>query len=87
VWFDKPNYLGHTQSVASPEVETVLRCYPKIYFACHRRHIKDEQSKQVLSANQASILDHLDAVEGTGLLDLARHMGVTRRMRGACSFG
>lgn len=63
--------------MASPEVQTVLRCYPKIYFACHRRHIKDEQSKQVLSANQASILDHLDAVKGTGLLDLARHMGVT----------
>lgn len=59
------------------EVETVLRCYPRIYFACHRRHIRDEASQAVLSAHQASVLDHLDDVEGTSLLALARHMGVT----------
>lgn len=60
-----------------PGVEIVLRCYPKIYFACHRRHIRDEQTARVLSAHQASVLDHLDDVQGTSLLDLARHMGVT----------
>ena len=59
------------------EVETVLRCYPRIYFACHRRHVRDEQSQKHLSAHQASVLDHLDEVEGTSLLALARHMGVT----------
>jgi DNA-binding MarR family transcriptional regulator len=59
------------------EVETVLRCYPQIYFACHRRHVRDEKTHSVLSAHQASILDHLDDVEGTSLLELARHMGVT----------
>ena len=59
------------------EIETVLRCYPQIYFACHRRHVRDEQTKAVLSAHQASVLDHLDDVEGTNLLELARHMGVT----------
>jgi MarR family transcriptional regulator, organic hydroperoxide resistance regulator len=59
------------------DVETVLECYPRIYFACHRRHVRDEQSGGVLSAHQASVLDHLDEVEGTSLLDLARHMGVT----------
>jgi DNA-binding MarR family transcriptional regulator len=58
-------------------VETVLRCYPQIYFACHRRHIRDEATREVLSAHQASILDHLDDVEVTSLLELARHMGVT----------
>ena len=58
-------------------VETVLRCYPKIYFACHRRHVKDEQTEAILSAHQASVLDHLDDVEPTSLLELARHMGVT----------
>lgn len=63
--------------MASSGVETVLRCYPRIYFACHRRHIRDEQTNAVLSAHQASVLDHLDDVEGTSLLDLARHMGVT----------
>src|ERR1044072_4475800 len=58
-------------------VETVLRCYPQIYFACHRRHVRDDQTAAVLSAHQASVLDHLDEVAGTPLFDLARHMGVT----------
>lgn len=58
-------------------VETVLRCYPQIYFACHRRHVRDEATRGVLSAHQAGILDHLDDVEATSLLDLARHLGVT----------
>jgi DNA-binding MarR family transcriptional regulator len=58
-------------------VETVLRCYPAIYFACHCRHVRDEKASTTLSTHQASILDHLDDVEGTSLLDLARHMGVT----------
>ena len=61
----------------SPDVETVLEAYPRIYFACHRRHVRDEQTQSLLSAHQAGILDHLDDVEGTSLLDLARHMGVT----------
>ena len=55
----------------------MLRCYPRIYFACHRRHVRDESSGAVLSAHQASVLDHLDDVEGTSLFNLARHMGVT----------
>jgi DNA-binding MarR family transcriptional regulator len=59
------------------EVETVLQCYPEIYFACHRRHVRDEQTRAVLSSHQASVLDHLDDVAGTSLFDLARHMGVT----------
>ncbi|HEY2016438.1 MAG TPA: MarR family transcriptional regulator [Bryobacteraceae bacterium] len=58
-------------------VETVLRCYPRIYFACHRRHVRDAQSAKLLSAHQASVLDHLDDVDATSLVDLARHMGVT----------
>jgi DNA-binding MarR family transcriptional regulator len=39
--------------------------------------VRDPQTQAVLSAHQASILDHLDDVEGTSLLDLAKHMGVT----------
>jgi MarR family transcriptional regulator, organic hydroperoxide resistance regulator len=59
------------------DVDTVLECYPQIYFACHRRHVRDEQTKAVMSAHQASVLDHLDEVDGTSLLELAKHMGVT----------
>jgi DNA-binding MarR family transcriptional regulator len=63
--------------VSRADVDTVLRCYPRIYFACHRRHVRDEQSSAIISAHQASVLDHLDDIESTSLLDLARHMGVT----------
>ena len=59
------------------EVDTVLRCYPQIYFACHKRHVRDPKTQEVLSGHQASVLDHLDEVEPTPLFDLARHMGVT----------
>ncbi|HJU74960.1 MAG TPA: MarR family transcriptional regulator [Gemmatimonadaceae bacterium] len=59
------------------DVETLLRDYPRIFFACHRRHVRDEATSRVLSAHQASILDHLDDVEGTDLTRLAGHMGVT----------
>jgi DNA-binding MarR family transcriptional regulator len=59
------------------EVDLVLRCYPQIYFACHKRHVRDERTREVLSSHQASVLDHLDDVEATALFDLARHMGVT----------
>jgi DNA-binding MarR family transcriptional regulator len=61
----------------SPAVETVLRCYPQIYFACHRRHVRDQQTQAIISAHQASVLDHLDDVNNTSLFTLAQHMGVT----------
>jgi hypothetical protein len=64
-------------SVPESGVEIVLKCYPQIYFACHRRHVRDEKTGVALSAHQASVLDHLDDVDGTNLLELARHMGVT----------
>jgi DNA-binding MarR family transcriptional regulator len=63
--------------VSESGIEIVLRCYPQIYFACHRRHVRDMKTRAVLSAHQASILDHLDSVEGTSMMNLARHMGVT----------
>lgn len=55
----------------------VMALYPRIYFACHTRHVRDPQTHRLLSRHQASILDHLDEVEPTTLNDLARHMGVT----------
>ena len=55
----------------------LMEHYPKIYFACHRRHVRDDARRRLLSAHQASILDHLDDVEPTGVTELAMHMGVT----------
>ena len=61
----------------STEIAAFLRLYPQIYFACHRRHVRDAKTRRTLNANQSSILDHLDDVEPTNLHSLARHMGVT----------
>lgn len=60
-----------------PDVAAVFRDYPRIYFACHRRHVRDPKSGALVSTRQISILDHLDATHPTILGDLAAHMGVT----------
>ena len=58
-------------------ISAVMTLYPRIYFACHTRHVRDDQSGKTISAHQASILDHLDEIEPTTVMDLAAHMGVT----------
>jgi len=58
-------------------VAQLLTFYPRIYFACHMRHVRDPKRNRTLSSHQASVLDHLDEIEPTGLLALAAHMGVT----------
>jgi DNA-binding MarR family transcriptional regulator len=56
---------------------TLIVTYPKIFFACHARHRRDPATGRLVSAHQASIIDHLDDVDPTMLTVLARHMGVT----------
>src|SRR5436190_18496850 len=55
----------------------VMTLYPRIYFACHTRHVRDPQTQRLLSRHQASILDHLDELAPTTVMELAAHMGVT----------
>jgi DNA-binding MarR family transcriptional regulator len=55
----------------------VMTLYPRIYFACHTRHVRDPQNSRLLSRHQASILDHLDEIAPTTVMELAGHMGVT----------
>jgi DNA-binding MarR family transcriptional regulator len=70
--------MAHDAAIMSDQAtRELLEHYPRIYFACHTRHVRDPGSRRVLSAHQASILDHLDEVEPTSVMDLARHMGVT----------
>lgn len=57
--------------------QSLLTLYPRIYFACHTRHVRDPQTQRLLSRHQASVLDHLDEVDPTTLNGLAKHMGVT----------
>jgi DNA-binding MarR family transcriptional regulator len=61
----------------STDVTQVFRDYPRIYFACHRRHVRDPKSGAQVSQRQVSILDHLDADTPMILGDLADHLGVT----------
>jgi MarR family transcriptional regulator, organic hydroperoxide resistance regulator len=65
------------RGVEPRDVRGVLAAIPRIDFACHTRRVRDPQTGSELSAHQASILDHLDAVEPTSMTDLAAHMGVT----------
>jgi len=55
----------------------VMSLYPRIYFACHTRHVRDPQTQRTLSRHQASVLDHLDEADPITLNSLASHMGVT----------
>jgi DNA-binding MarR family transcriptional regulator len=59
------------------DVRRLMTFYPQIYFACHTRHVRDRHANRVISAHQASVLDHLDEIEATNLRTLAAHMGVT----------
>ena len=69
--------MHHGVVAGKDAVAGVLTWYPKIFFACHTRHVRDPKSKRLLSAHQASILDHLDEHDAITLMGLARHMGVT----------
>ena len=62
---------------ARSAAQQVMNLYPKIFFACHTRHVRDPQSSRLLSRHQASVLDHLDEIDPITLNGLARHMGVT----------
>jgi DNA-binding MarR family transcriptional regulator len=63
--------------MTSDAARQLMELYPRIYFACHTRHVRDPRTHRLLSAHQASILDHLDEREPLTLVDLAKHMGVT----------
>lgn len=64
-------------SAVGAAMTAVMTLYPRIYFACHTRHVRDPQTQRMLSRHQASILDHLDELAPTTVMDLAAHMGVT----------
>jgi len=44
-------------------VRQLMTFYPQIYFACHTRHVRDKRTNRLVSAHQASVLDHLDELE------------------------
>ena len=62
-----------------PDVAAVFAT-PRIYFACHRRHVRDDESGTHVSARQVSILDHLDSETPT-ILAISLTTWVSRRQR------
>ena len=66
-----------TSRLLGRQAETVLELYPKIFFACHTRHVRDAATSRTVSARQIQLLDHLDRVEPTLVSELAGHLGVT----------
>lgn len=76
--FDISNYYFSLLVMFDTEVRRLLDAYPAIYLACHRRHIRDDESGAVVTAHQASILDHLDIRKPTTLSNLAEHLGIGR---------
>ena len=58
------------------DVETVLECYVRIYFACHSRSSAKVGKRPVISTSQAHVLEFLDPTKGITVLDLARLLGI-----------
>jgi len=58
-------------------MSAIMTLYPRVYFACHTRHVRDPQSQRLLSRHQASVLDHLDEIDPVTVSELASHMAVT----------
>jgi DNA-binding MarR family transcriptional regulator len=61
-----------------PRIRRLLDAYPAIFLACHRQHVREDESGRTVTEHQASILDHLHASRATTLSKLAEHMGVSR---------
>lgn len=59
------------------DARRLLDLYPRVFFACHERHVRDPKTQRLVSEHQASILAHLDEVHAMSLSKLAGHMGVT----------
>lgn len=58
------------------DVELVQRCYPQIYLACHKRHIRASSTAYRLSARDSSILVHLSESVPVTPTELAAHLSV-----------
>ena len=57
-------------------VETLQKCYPQIYLACHAQHIRAASTVHQLSARDSSILAHLSPTQPLSAGELAAHMGI-----------
>jgi len=75
-----PDMIEREEALVGAEVadaaETVQRCYPQVYFACHVRHTRRRSTAADLSAQDSVYLGHLRRERPTTPRELARHLGV-----------
>ncbi len=57
-------------------VRIMQTCYPKIYLACHTRHVRAASSANGLSPRDSTLLAHLDERRAVTPGELARHLGI-----------
>lgn len=58
------------------DTERLQRAYPKIYLACHVRHVRAASTAFRLSSRDSAILVHLEAKNPVTPSQLADHLGV-----------
>ena len=58
------------------DIERIQRAYPKIYLACHTRHVRARSTAYRLSSRDAAVLAHLRETSSVAPSQLAAHLGV-----------
>jgi DNA-binding MarR family transcriptional regulator len=61
--------------VPNRDVAAVQRDYPKIYLACHTRHVRRRAGVH-LTPQESTLLAHLSRTSPTRASELARHLGI-----------
>jgi DNA-binding MarR family transcriptional regulator len=64
--------------VSSTDVRAVQAFYPRIYLACHTRHVRRASTSAQLTERESSVLGHLHEQSAIRASELARHLGVSR---------
>src|SRR5437899_2537531 len=70
--------MPHSPAYVRLADQRLLDAYPAIFLACHRIHVRDDETGKLITEHQASVLDHLHATHPTPLSRLAEHLGVGR---------
>ena len=62
--------------MSTVDIERIQRAYPKIYLACHTRHVRAASTAYRLSARDSALLAHLSETSSVTPSQLAAHLGV-----------
>ncbi len=65
-------------AVSATDVRAVQSYYPRIYLACHTRHVRRASTSSQLTDAESGLLGHLDERLPVRASTLARHLGVSK---------